>query len=132
MTEKQTNALKEYLTNDCPDDDILTLIRDINSYDGSLESLSWENIDSFDELCEGMKPWEVARAIHFGDFNPMHNYWCYDGNGNFESTDYVSFDESEIDEIIEAIDNIPYQYLPSEIQTVLDENEEEDEEEEEE
>lgn len=130
MTEKQTNALKVYLTDYYPDDEILTLVRDINYYDGSLESLFWENMDSFDELCEGMKAWEIARACFYGDFNPNHNYWRGDGYGNFESVDYVSFDESKIEEIIEAIDNIPYKYLPSEIQTVLDENEEDEEEEE--
>ena len=102
---------KTYLNEDCNDEEILSIVRDINSYDGSLEYLAWEDIDSFDELCDGMKPWEIARACFFGDFNPTHNYWKYDVYGNFESTDYLDFDECDVD-VIEAIDNIPYSYLP--------------------
>lgn len=124
MNTKQIEAIKAYLNEDCNDEEIFGLVRDINSYDGSLECLAWEDIDSFDELHSHMKPWEIARACFFGDFNPTHRYWKYDGYGNFESTDYLDFDETNIDEIIEAIDNISYSYLPSEIQEILDENEE--------
>lgn len=40
----------------------------------------------FDELCEGMTPSEVAMKIVYGDFNPNHDYFRYNGYGNFEST----------------------------------------------
>ena len=62
---KRWKTLKTYLNEDCNDEEILSIVRDINSYDGSLEYLAWEDIDSFDELCDGMKPWEIARALRF-------------------------------------------------------------------
>lgn len=44
-------------------------------------------MEEFDEICEGMKPIDIARSIAYGDFNPNHDYFHYNGYGNFESTD---------------------------------------------
>ena len=45
------------------------------------------DMERFDEICEGMTPIDIARGIVYGDFNPNHEYFHYDGHGNFESTD---------------------------------------------
>ena len=45
-------------------------------------------MERFDEICEGMTPSDIANHIFYGDFNPNHEYFHYDGYGNFESTDY--------------------------------------------
>ena len=52
-----------------------------NNYDDEIIEMG-----RFDEICEGMKPSEVARSIVYGDFNPSHDYFHYNGYGNFEST----------------------------------------------
>ena len=128
MNEKQREAILEYL-NDCNDEEILSIVRDINGYNGECENLEWFDMEyEFDELCGGMKPWDIARACYYGDFNPAHDYWPYDGYGNFESTDYLDYDESDKEDIIDAIEHIPYGYLSDDIQNILDENEENDEE----
>ena len=54
-----------------------------NDYDDEIIEM-----ERFDEICEGMTPIEIARSIFYGDFNPNHEYFHYDGYGNFESTDY--------------------------------------------
>ena len=54
-----------------------------NDYDDEIIEM-----ERFDETCEGMTPSEIARSIVYGDFNPNHDYFHYDGYGNFESTDY--------------------------------------------
>ena len=54
-----------------------------NDYDDEIIEM-----ERFDEICEGMTPSEIARSIFYGDFNPNHEYFHYDGYGNFESTDY--------------------------------------------
>ena len=56
---------------------------DTNNYDDEIIEMGL-----FDEICEGMKPSEVARSIVYGDFNPSHDYFRYNGYGNFESTVY--------------------------------------------
>lgn len=45
-------------------------------------------MERFDEICEGMTPSDIANHIFYGDFNPNHEYFHYNGYGNFESTDY--------------------------------------------
>lgn len=47
-----------------------------------------EDMDNFDELLYGWEPMKIALCIRFGDFNPNHNYFRFDGYGNLESTDY--------------------------------------------
>ena len=54
-----------------------------NDYDDEIIEM-----ERFDEICEGMTPSDIANHIFYGDFNPNHNYFHYDGYGNFESTDY--------------------------------------------
>lgn len=52
-----------------------------NNYDDEIIEM-----DIFNELCEGMNPIEIAMKIVYGDFNPNHDYFHYNGCGNFEST----------------------------------------------
>ena len=53
-----------------------------NNYDDEIIEM-----ERFDEICEGMTPSDIARSIVYGDFNPNHDYFHYNGYGNFESTD---------------------------------------------
>lgn len=86
-----------------------------NNYDNEIIEM-----ERFDEICEGMTPSDIANHIFYGDFNPNHEYFHYDGYGNFESTNYptdwiypgdiarkvVDREESfENDEIQEEIDS---------------------------
>lgn len=43
----------------------------------------------FDDLMCGWKPLDIAMRVHFGDFNPNHAYFRFDGYGNLESTEFV-------------------------------------------
>ena len=56
---------------------------EINDYDDEIIEM-----ERFDEICEGMTPSDIARIIFYGDFNPNHEYFHFNGYGNFESTDY--------------------------------------------
>ena len=86
-----------------------------NDYDDEIIEM-----ERFDEICEGMTPSDIANHIFYGDFNPNHEYFHYNGYGNFESTNYptdwiypgdiarevVDREESfENDEIQEEIDS---------------------------
>lgn len=53
-----------------------------NNYDDEIIEM-----ERFDEICEGMMPSDIARSIVYGDFNPNHDYFHFNGYGNFESTD---------------------------------------------
>ena len=86
-----------------------------NNYDDEIFEM-----ESFDEICDGMTPINIALKISYGDFNPSHDYFRFDGYGNFESTgdptdwiypgdiarDVVDREKSfENDEIQEEIDS---------------------------
>lgn len=54
-----------------------------NNYDDEIIDM-----ERFNEICEGMKPSDIAGKIVYGDFNPTHDYFRFNGYANFESTCY--------------------------------------------
>lgn len=94
--EKENRTMKAYdekveaiknIIEDMDDSDAVALHNEycyeINNYDDEIIEM-----ERFDEICEGMTPSDIARGIFYGDFNPNHEYFHYDGYGNFESTNY--------------------------------------------
>lgn len=54
-------------------------------------------MDDFDELMDGMKPWEIARAAFYGNhFNPSDDYFYFNAYGNLESLQYADDADGEI------------------------------------
>ena len=61
------------------------MINEINGWDGSLENLEFYHIEDFNFIMEGHTPEFIAHRIHFGDFNPTHDYFRFKGYGNIET-----------------------------------------------
>ena len=94
--EKENRTMKTYdekveaiknIIEDMDDSDAVALHNEYcyetNDYDDEIIEM-----ERFDEICEGMTPSDIANHIFYGDFNPNHDYFHYNGYGNFESTDY--------------------------------------------
>ena len=94
--EKENKTMKTYdekveviknIIEDMDDSDAVALHNEYcyetNDYDDEIIEM-----ERFDEICEGMTPSDIANRIFYGDFNPNHEYFHYDGYGNFESTNY--------------------------------------------
>ena len=92
--EKENRTMKTYdekveaiknIIKDMDESDAVALHNEycyeINDYDDEIIEM-----ERFDEICEGMTPSDIARSIVYGDFNPNHDYFHYNGYGNFEST----------------------------------------------
>lgn len=92
--EKENKNMKTYdekveairsIIKDMDDSDAIALHNEYcyetNDYDDEIIEM-----ERFDEICEGMTPSEIARSIVYGDFNPNHDYFHFNGYGNFEST----------------------------------------------
>lgn len=120
MRESTINKIREFLT-ESSGEEVLQIVREINWVNGSLKELYWEDMDSFDELNDGLTPHEVARRCFYGDFCPAHDYWRYNAYANFESCDSISYDKYDIEEIVEAIQYIHQNFLPSSIQKIIEE-----------
>lgn len=82
--DEKVEAIKNIIE-DMDDSDAVSLHNEYcyetNDYDDEIIEM-----ERFDEICEGMKPSEIARSIVYGDFNPNHDYFHFNGYGNFEST----------------------------------------------
>lgn len=93
MTRKQ--AIRSYVEQ-LSGSELADLLQYMNSYDGSFEESTYYDMDSFDEFMSNYTPSEIARMIHFGEFNSNDNYFRFDGYGNLESLDWQEIsDEAE-------------------------------------
>ena len=66
---------------------LLLMAREVNGYDGSLDTFEWYDMDELEEIMFGQDAHWIACRIHFGDFNPMDDYFSFNGYGNLESID---------------------------------------------
>lgn len=133
--EEIREAIKAYF--EANEDDFVTVIEELDSYNGYLGDDRYYNMDELDEMLYGLTPSEVlARTFYGGDddtkdangnrgeFNPNREYFYYNGYGNLVSTDYKDnymyhLDDYFINELIENECNL-YE-IPDEVQELIDE-----------
>lgn len=100
--EKKITAVRRYLTSlegkGYNEDEIL-----VNIWNRYCDSAGYQDdmiyrMSELNELLEGYKPMEVAEMIHFGNFNPMHEYFYFDGYGNLGSFEFLEYSDCGYDE----------------------------------
>lgn len=136
--EKENRTMKTYdekveaiknIIEDMDDSDAVALHNEwcyeTNNYDDEIIDM-----ERFDEICDGMKPIDIALKIFYGDFNPNHDYFHYNGYGNFESTDRPT-DWIYPGDIAREVVNRECTFENDEIQKEIDSWSEDEEEEEE-
>jgi len=100
------------------------LVSNINSYDDNLSELYFINMEDFDDYMEGKTPWDIARSIHFGSFNPTDDYFkfnVYENLESFSEYDIQNKMEDSIDKIADLCIASPENYdLPDELQELID------------
>ena len=85
---EKREKLVEYI-NSLDDDELIALH---NNY---CEAAGYEDdrvysTDELDELLEGMTPTDILLRGFYGDFNPRHAFFWFNGYGNLESADYMA------------------------------------------
>lgn len=78
-------------------ENLLTMVQEINAYNGSIENLDIFEMDMFDDIMESFNPMEIALKIHYGDFNPNNDYFRFDGYANLESLTDLHLENELID-----------------------------------
>ena len=125
LKEKIIEGLEELGT-----DELLSLCREINSYDGNLDQFDIFEMDEFDEMLEGKTPTEIVNSIRYGGFASTDEYFRFNGYGNIESLSYADIEEeldSYLGEIADCIENGNYyNMLPDSIKAIIDEEEDEE------
>tara|TARA_S200002703_G_C3704070_1_gene216258 strand:+ start:378 stop:752 length:375 start_codon:yes stop_codon:yes gene_type:complete len=56
----------------------------------------------FDEMMDHWRPMDIAFRVHFGNFNPHHDFFKFNGYANFESSNYLS-DFIDLEELADEI-----------------------------
>ena len=120
--------------------DIITIIK--NSDDDDLfyinnhyqDEVNGDNLiypmDDFDDFMSSLTPSELSCRIFYGEFNPNHKYFWFNGYGNVCSSDYASdFPYIFENEIAEWCVENDEDFGIDEIREVLDEYNEDEEDE---
>lgn len=128
MTQEQKQRAIEEILDNLADHEIVDVN---NAYQECVNGDKYiYSTDDFDELMDGMTPTEIANRVAFGDYNPYHMWFWFNGYGNIVSGDYPDRADgwfaSDISEY--AVEN-DEDFGNSDIREILDENEEEDEDE---
>lgn len=48
-------------------------------------------MEEFDEVCRYWSPLDIACKVRYGEFNPNHDYFTFDGYANLESIERVEW-----------------------------------------
>ena len=104
---EKIKAIENIFTSNYNDSWLRGVVEVVNGWSGALEGLECrENDEDFFETYFYDRPYEVARAIFFGDYNYNDYYVRFDGYGNLETLseyDYAQELEDSKDEILEAM-----------------------------
>lgn len=109
--------------------DLITIVRDINSCDGSLDNYNyWENDEEFFSTFYDNDIMEAVRASCYGDYTFTDDYVIINAYGNLDSVSmYELLDmlEDAIDEIVDCLIDVWGSYsssfdLPDDIKSMLD------------
>ena len=108
----------------------IDLINEINAWDNSLEYLQVYQMDEFDGLLEGYEPLEIANRIFYGNFDPNHEFFRFNGYANLESLGEYDLRDEIIDSAseiarrtVELYEDGHLPYLNDEILEILDKEE---------
>ena len=73
-----------------------------------------------DEILEGRTPTDILLRGFYGDFNPTHEFFWFNGNGNLESADYTSGTPIYVEDIADYILSAEDSLGNDEIKEMLD------------
>ena len=101
--EMLLNEIKELLLNDM--DTLKDVVRELDGWNNCLDYLIvYENDEEFFDMFFKGRPAEVARAIHYGDFNYNDEYIKFNGYGNLETLSEYDYEELLKENVEEVID----------------------------
>ena len=101
--EMLLNEIKGLLLNDL--NTLKDVVRELDGWNACLDYLDvYENDEEFFNMFFEGRPAEVARAIHYGDFNYNDEYIKFNGYGNLETLSEYDYEELLKENVEEVID----------------------------
>ena len=121
--ETKKEKLNDYLIT-LDDSDLMAIVREYNEANNYPDNEVYY-MEEINEILGSEELDKVLRMAFYGDFNPMHNYFKFNGYGNLESFDYLT-DAIYLDDIVDYIINNDEDFNDDDIREILDEEEAED------
>lgn len=86
-------------------EDLMSIVSDINSYDGSFDDVQWwENDEDFFNTYYADDIMGAVRAVCYGEYNFTDEYVKINAYGNLETTNYIQDElEGYVDEIVDHL-----------------------------
>lgn len=76
---------------------VLNLIDSLDEIEEAIQERIAErelfSMDEFDTVFEGYDPSYIANRIHFGEYNPVNEYFTFDGYGNIKTLNNYEYQE---------------------------------------
>lgn len=119
------DRIKEYLEN-LGGSELATLWDDYCDYSNYTDDYVYD-MDMIDEMFSDYSPMDILQRAFYGDFNPSHDYFKFNGYANLESSDYVD-ELISIDDLADSIIDNDEDFGFSDIRDILDEAYEDEEE----
>lgn len=123
MEKKQ--KIVDYI-NDLNDDEMVELHNRCCEARGYTDDRIY-SVYELDDLLEGRAPTEILCRGFYGEFNPRHDFFWFNGYGNLESADYISEMPISAEDIADYILSEEDSLGNDKVQKILDEEEEDNE-----
>ena len=99
---KTIEEIKTFLEEEMTEREIMAIWNEFCEINNYYDDYIYD-IEEFDEIMDGENATTIANKIFYGDFNPNHNYFCFNGYANLKSSDYL-------DDLISFYDLATYIY----------------------
>lgn len=119
------NIIKYWIENEATDDEIIQLVTEVHSWNGSLEEYTFYDMEELNEIFYGVKPTEFLEKLS-DDFDVKdegYRVTIYDLE-SCSKEDAVDEIKNNTDEVVDAIVGAMKEtnlYLPESLQELLDE-----------
>lgn len=116
------NAIKNYV-HGIATNKLRNIAYDINSYDGRLDWLVWEDMEFLDEFLNGYTPTRIAQMIYYGDFRICDEYFQFNGYGNLVSCNGYDWDKQlgeYTEDIVDALMQFDGDVSDDTLQNIID------------
>ena len=107
MTREE--AIRTYVEN-LSKGELVELMQHMDGYDGCFDDCVYYDMDEFDDFMSNYSPMEIAQRIFFGNFNPNHDFFRFNGYGNLESANWLDVEAEAEDLKDDIIDHLVNYY----------------------
>lgn len=118
------SIIKNWIKNEATDDELIQIVSEVNSWDGSLEEYAFYDMDSLDEFFRGVKPTELlsklADDFDINDEGYKDTMYGLESCSKDDIVEEIKNNAEEIaEQIVQAMEETDL-YLPDSLQEMME------------